>query len=101
MKIHLQTYLYLSSLGKYLKSLQVKYIRIYFDRNHNRPLAEKNFILAGDTLVRLKVQLVVEFFSSIICVWIAARYKKLAKTPERVHLKMSRPLPSPAELSLL
>lgn len=62
MKIHPQTYLYLSPLGKYLKSLQVKYVRIYFDRNHIKPLAEKNFILAGDTLVRLKVQLVVEFF---------------------------------------
>lgn len=52
----------LISLVKYLKSLRVKCIKIHLDRNHIRPLTEKDFIMAGDTHVGFKVQLVVEFF---------------------------------------
>lgn len=52
----------LIALGKHLKSLQVKCIRIHINRNHIRPLAEKSFIAATYMHVGFKVQLVVEFY---------------------------------------
>lgn len=90
----------LISLGKYLKSLRVKCIKIHIDRNHIRPLTEKDFIMTGDMHVGFKVQLVVEFFIYAFCLG-HCQIQKIAKTPEQAHLKMSRPLPSLAAMSLL
>lgn len=89
----------LISLCKYLKSLQVKCIRIHMDRNHIRPLTEKSFIMARDMHVGFKVQLVVEFYIYPLCLD-HSQIQRIAKTPEQAHLKMSRPLPRPAVLSL-
>lgn len=41
--------------------------RIHIDRNHIRPLTEKNFILAKHMQVGFKVQLVVEFYVFPLC----------------------------------
>lgn len=56
--------------------------------------------MAGDMHVGFKVQLVVEFFIYTLCLG-HSQIQKIAKTPEQAHLKMSRPLPSLAAMSLL
>lgn len=84
----------LISLGKNVKSLQVKCIRIHIDRNPIRPLTEKSFIVARDMHVGFKVQLVVEFYIYPLCLG-CSQIQKIAKTPEQSHLKMSRPAHCP------
>lgn len=89
----------LISHGKYLKSLQVKCVWIHIGRNYIRPLTEKSFIVARDMHVGFKVQLVVEFYIYPLCLD-HSQTQKIAITPEQAHLKMSRPLPRLAVMSL-
>lgn len=55
------------SLGKSLKSLQLKCNWVHIDRNHIRRLMEKSFMVAWDMHVGFKVQLVVEFYIYPLC----------------------------------